>query len=171
MEKTIKIGNKSIRLCNDIVWALNYRDQFGQDIVPTLMPALAAGIDILSGIAKTGAIGGDIYADEILKKMDGDDLMNAIVHLGGLELTDLINITWALAKTADESIPEPRTWAKELGVFPIDEVAPAVIDLVAKGVVSSKNLKRLKDLKAKLRALQPKKSSSTTSSSAPQSED
>lgn len=170
MEKTIKIGDKKVTLCNDIVWALNYRDQFGQDIIPTLMPMIAAGIDLVSGFLKAGAVGDKIYADEVLKHMDGDDIMNAVIHLGGVELTDLINITWALAKTADEDIPEPREWAKELGAFPVDEVAPAVFDMIMKGTVSSKNLKRLEGLKKKLKAVQPKQSSSTTSSSEPLSE-
>lgn len=168
MEKTIKIGSKEVRLCNDIVWALNYRDQFGQDIIPTLMPMLAALVDMLSGLVRTGMVGKEVHAEEILKKMDGDDITNAVVHLGGVELTDLINITWALAKTADEDIPEPREWLKQFDSFPVDEVAPAVFDLMAKGVISTKNLKRLESLKDNLKNLQP---ISTTSSSQQPSED
>jgi len=168
MEKTIKIGSKKVRLCNDIVWALNYRDQFGQDIIPTLMPMLAALVDMLAGLVRTGMVGKEVHAEEILKKMDGDDITNAVVHLGGVELTDLINITWALAKTADEGIPEPREWLKQFDSFPVDEVAPAVFDLMAKGVISTKNLKRLESLKDSLKNLQP---ISTTSSSQQPSED
>jgi len=168
MEKTIKIGSKKVRLCNDIVWALNYRDQFGQDIIPTLMPMLAALVDMLSGLVRTGMVGKEVHVEEILKKMDGDDITNAVVHLGGVELTDLINITWALAKTADEGIPEPREWLKQFDSFPVDEVAPAVFDLMAKGVISTKNLKRLESLKDSLKNLQP---ISTTSSSQQPSED
>ncbi|MBQ6501186.1 MAG: hypothetical protein IJI87_07430 [Mogibacterium sp.] len=169
MEKTIKIGNNSVRLSNDIVWALNYRNQFGQDIIPTLMPALAAGIDIVSGLVNAGAGEGDkVDVAKILKNIDGDYLTNAIIHMGGLELNDLINITWSLAKTADEAIPDPAEWVKTLGDgFKVDEVAPVVFELLVKGVVSSKNLKRLEVLKKKLQPL----SSSMTSYLQQQKED
>ena len=50
MEKTIKIGKQSVRLNNNISWAIAYRDQFGRDIIPALMPLLASALDIISGI-------------------------------------------------------------------------------------------------------------------------
>ena len=167
MEKIVKVGKKSVRLDNNITWALIYKNQFGKDIVPTLMPAIAAAFDVISGLFNTGEdMNGKIDIYDVLKKVDGTYFLDAVIHLGGLELEDMIDLTWALAKTADDDIPEPFTWAKELGDFPLDEIAPAVFSLIAKGVVSSKNLKRLKDLKTKL---QP--SSSTTSFSPQQSED
>ena len=168
MEKTIKCGDKEVRLSNDIIWAINYRDQFGQDIIPSLMPALAAGIDIISGLVNAGAgEDGEVDVTEVLRNLDGEYLTNAVIHMGGLELNDLINITWALAKTADDSIPEPKTWTKQLGDgFKVDEVAPVVFNMIVKGVVSSKNLKRLEGLKKKLQPL----SNSMTSYLQPQKE-
>lgn len=172
MEKTIQLGDKSVRLSNDILWALNYRDQFGKDIIPTLMPAMAAAVDLLSGMLNIdGVADGDIDVNKVLKEIDGNTVIDAMAHLSGLELVDLIEITWALAKTADDDIPEPRTWAKEIGdSFYVDEIAPVVFELIAKGVVSSKNLKRLEALKRKMRRLQPK-SNSTTSYSQQTKED
>lgn len=161
MEKTIKIGNNDVRLNNNIGWAIAYRDQFGRDIIPALMPMLAGALDIVSGlIAETGKKD-DIDMRDILKLTDGDVLMDAVFHLGGLELVDFVNITWALAKCADDDIPEPKEWVKQFDVFPVDVIAPVVLDIIAKGVISSKNLKRLKSLKE---AIQPKKSASTISS-------
>ena len=47
MEKTIKINSKtSLKVSNNIGWMLAYRDQFGRDIVPTLIPALTAALEI-----------------------------------------------------------------------------------------------------------------------------
>ena len=163
MEKTIKIGNKTVKLNNNIGWALAYRDQFGRDIIPALMPLLAGVLDLMAGIvAETGKTK-DVSLADIEEVLDGDRLMDAMIHLGGLELTDFVNITWALAKSADENIPEPREWVKEFETFPLDVIGPAVFGLVAKGLVSSKNLKRLEELK---RSLQPmtQKSISTPSS-------
>ena len=53
MEKTINIGNKSVRLSNNVSWTMEYRDQFGQDIIPTLMPALNKSARIACEMACT----------------------------------------------------------------------------------------------------------------------
>lgn len=152
MEKTVQIGNKEVHLSNNIGWAIDYRDQFGQDIIPTLLPMVAAALDLIKGLLEEVEDTNNLEWRDILRLIDGDTLFDALIHLGGLEFKDFINITWAMAKCADDSIPEPRTWVKEFEVFPIDELAPTVFDLIFKGVVSSKNLTRLKDVK---KSLQP----------------
>lgn len=167
MVKTIKIGNQSVALDNNIVWALNYRNQFGKDIIPTLMPAMAALLDVISGVVKSGeTVDGSIDMNKVLKTVDGDYFMDAMVHLSGLELNDFIELTWSLAKTADESVPEPEKWLRQFDSFPLDVIGPEVFTLIAKGVISSKNLKRLESLKKSLRP-----STSTTSSSQQPKED
>ena len=150
MEKTIKIGKKSVRLNNNISWAIVYRDQFGRDIIPALMPLLASALDIISGLINETGKTEDIELADLAKLADGDALLNAVIHLGGFEFTDLICITWALAKCADENIPAPREWIAQFDSFPIDVIAPEVFTLIFKGVVSSKNLKRLEDLKKRI---------------------
>lgn len=164
MEKTIKIGDKDVRLNNNIGWALAYKDQFGRDIIPTLMPLLAGAVDIFSGLVNETGKTDSINIADLAKIADGDSLINAAIHLGGLEFVDFINITWALAKSADDNIPEPNIWIKQFDSFPVDIVGPAVFDLIFKGVVSSKNLKRLEDLKRKI---QPIKESTSKISSLP----
>ncbi len=164
MEKTIKIGKKSVRLNNNVSWAIVYRDQFGRDIIPTIMPLFASALDIISGIINETGKTDDIELADLAKLADGDSLINAAIHLGGFEFTDLICITWALAKCADEDIPEPREWISQFDNFPVDVVAPEVFSLIFKGVVSSKNLKRLEDLKKRI---QP--TSISTQSSSPDS--
>ena len=170
MEKTIKIGNKSVRLSNNIGWAMEYRDQFGRDIVPSLTPAIAGLLDIMSGIVnETGKVN-DIGVADIIGGLGGDSITDAMIHLSGLEFVDFINITWALAKTADESIPDPREWVREFEYFPVDVIAPEVFELVVKGLTSSKNWQRLKSLKKQLKTIQPE-STLTPSSSQESNED
>ena len=166
MEKTIKIGKKSVKLNNNVSWAIVYRDQFGRDIIPTIMPLFASALDIISGIINETGKTDDIELTDLAKLADGDSLLNAAIHLGGFEFTDLICITWALAKCADEDIPEPREWIEQFETFPVDVVAPEVFSLIFKGVVSSKNLKRLEDLKKRI---QP--TSISTQSSSPDSKE
>lgn len=167
MERTIKIGNKDVRLNNNIGWAMAYRDQFGHDIIPTLMPMMAGALDLLTGIIKETGKTDQVNLGDILKVMDGDSIMDAVFHLGSLELVDFINVTWALAKCADEEIPEPKEWVKQFETFPVDTIAPVVVNMILKGVMSSKNLKRLKSIKE---SLQPMKLQSMTSSSPESSE-
>lgn len=147
MIKTITIGDKEVRLDNNVGWAMVYREQFGTDIIPALMPLFASAMDIISELIKSTGKTKEIDVYEILKQMDGDALVNAAIHLSGFEFVDFINIVWALAKNADETIPEPKRWIRQFDEFPLDEIAPAVIKLIAAGVVSSKNMKRLSDLK------------------------
>lgn len=164
MEKIIKIGKKSVRLNNNVSWAIAYRDQFGRDIIPTIMPLFASALDIISGIINETGKTDDISLEDLAKLADGDSLLNAAIHLGGFEFTDLICITWALAKCADDEIQEPREWVSQFDVFPIDVVAPEVFRMIFKGVISSKNLKRLEDL---TKRIQP--SLTSTQSSSPDS--
>ena len=155
MIKTIKIDNKEVRLSNNVSWALIYKNQFGSDIIQALMPMIAGALDILSGLVNAT---GEINFKDLAKIADGDEFVNAMIHIGNLEFTDFLNITWSLAKAADDDIPEPMEWVKQFDSFPVDTIAPAVVSLLIKGLVSSKNLKKLNDLKKKVQL-----SNSTTS--------
>ena len=151
MEKTIKFGDTEIRLNNRVGWVLTYRDQFGTDILPTIMPLFAGLLDIVSGVIAQND-GDDISLENVLRLIDTDSVMDALVHLSGFELAEFLNITWAMAKEADEDIPEPEKWLRGFDEFPLDIVVPEVFKLAFNGMVSSKNRDRLKSL------TQPKKS-------------
>lgn len=152
MEKTIKLGDKEIRLNNRVGWVLTYRDQFGTDILPTIMPLFAGLLDIVSGvIAQTD--GDDISLENVLRLIDTDSVMDALVHLSGFELAELLDITWAMAKEADEDLPDPETWLRSFEEFPLDIIVPEVFKMAFNGMVSSKNRARLESL------TQPKKKS------------
>ena len=168
MEKVIKIGKQEVRLNNNVAWTMEYRDQFGKDIVPTLMPVLASMIEGVSTvIAETGKT--EITMTDLAEALQGRTL-DVLLPMFQVEFVDtIINVTWAMAKVADEDIEPPKKWVRQFETFPIDVIAPAVYELVLKGFVSSKNLKRLKSVGASLKNLQP--SHSTTSSSLGSNED
>lgn len=159
MEKKIKIDSKnSLKLNNNVGWLFIYKDQFGRDIVPTLVPVLNAGIDLVFGIYKE--TGGKFTKDSIMQ-IDTDALTDALIQATAIEATDLINITWALAKNADEDIPEPREWVRQFDTFPVDVIAPEVFKMLFKGMVSTKNSRRLQNL---FESLQPSLTSTNSSS-------
>ena len=168
MEKIIKIGKQEVRLNNNVAWTMEYRDQFGKDIVPALMPILASLMEGVSTIiSESGS--NEVAMADIADAIQGR-AMEVLLPMFQVEFVDVvINVTWAMAKAADETIVPPKQWVKQFETFPLDVVAPAVYDLVLKGFVSSKNLKRLKGIGASLKNLQP--SHSTTSSSPDSNED
>ena len=77
MIRTIEIGNKEVRLSNNISWAMIYKDQFGHDIVSSLTPMLAAGLDLISGFLSDVDTSKPIDAVDLLKRIDGDVLIDA----------------------------------------------------------------------------------------------
>lgn len=168
MEKVIKIGKQEVKLSNNVAWTMEYRDQFGKDIVPALMPVIASimeGASALIGEADNG----EINVSDIASAIEGR-AMDVLLPLFQVEFVDtIINVTWAMAKAANEDLDPPKKWVRQFDEFPLDVVIPAVYDMVLKGFVSSKNLKRLKTIKKSLKNLQP--SHSMTSSSQDSSED
>ena len=169
MEKIIKIGKQEVRLNNNVAWTMEYRDQFGKDILPAVMPLLASMIEGVSTIMADAGKEGELTTTNIAEALEGRT-MEVLLPMFQAEFVDLIvNVTWAMAKVADENIEPPKRWVRQFEEFPLDVVGPAVYDLVLKGFVSSKNLRRLKKIGGDLKKLQP--SHSTTSSSPDSNED
>jgi hypothetical protein len=168
MEKVIKIGKQEVRLNNNVAWTMEYKDQFGKDIVPALMPVIASMVEGVSTIiTETGKT--EIVISDIADALQGRT-MEILLPMFQVEFVDtIVNVTWAMAKAADETIAPPKQWVRQFEEFPLDIVGPAIYDMVLKGFVSSKNLKRLKKLGADLKTLQP--SHSTPSSSPVSNED
>ena len=167
MEKIIKIGKQEVRLNNNVAWTMEYRDQFGKDIVPALMPILASLMEGVSTIiSESGS--NEVTMADIADAVQGRS-MDVLLPMFQVEFVDvIINVTWAMAKAADETILPPKQWVKQFDEFPLDVVGPAIYDLVLKGFVSSKNLKRLKKIGKDLTNLQPKKNPSRSTKSSSQ---
>ena len=165
MEKVINIGNKEVRLNNNVAWTMEYRDQFGKDILPTIMPLIASTLEGVSTIIADS--GNEVTVTSVAESLQGRAI-DVLLPMFQAEFVDLvINVTWAMAKAADETIDPPKKWVRQFEEFPLDVIAPAVGDMVLKGFVSSKNLERLKRIGGDLRSLQP--NSHLTKSSLPES--
>lgn len=169
METIIKLGDKEVKISNNVAWAMEYYDQYHVDIVPALIPlfmSFSEGVTkIIAETGKTESIG----LVDIAEALEGQSL-EVLLPLGQLELNKLvIGVFWAMAKAADENIDPPRKWIRQFEVFPLDVIVPTIVNMAMTGFVSSKNLERLKNLSASIRNLQP--SISTQSSSPDSSED
>lgn len=138
MIKEINISeNQKIKLNASLGWVLRYRAQFGHDILPDLLPMLESGLVLVGGaMDESGEL-------EWRKLLDFGTVSSAMISFAGAEFTTALNIIWAMAKNADESIPAPFDWANQFENFPLDQIIPEVLDALISTVVSEKNRKRL----------------------------
>lgn len=147
MIKTIKLNDeKELTLSNNLAWATIYRDQFGHDIVPDVMPILSAVLRLINEVKD--------YKDvnEIIKTVNFDTLQDTLIELCAFQFTDFINLVWAFAKANDENTEAPEKWVRQFDEFPLDIIVPAVFELLTKGMISSKNLKSLRRKKTPKKA-------------------
>ena len=125
MRKTIKLENKkSIKINTSWNWAYIYQEYFGHDIIPDLVPAIDAFLKTFT---------------QIVNGEEADDL-----DIYGLEITTMTNIVWALAKNADENIPDVNEWLDEYDKFPLDIIVPEVVEALADSMISSKKAELLR---------------------------
>lgn len=157
MTETIKFENgQELTLSNRVAWLMEYRDQFGRDILPSLMPLMLSISDVLAGLVEEGVDLENIKMNDVEKLFGSYNMTEAIVKLSALEVTDYLNVVWALNKAADETIPEPKAWVRQFEEFPFDEVTPVVIRLVVQGVMTSKNSERLTKAIGELKSAEKK---------------
>lgn len=154
MEKVIQIGDKEVKLSNNVAWTMEYRDQFQKDVMESLMPLMTSLIETVTTIInESGTTQFDV--ETISEALQGRafDITLPLTQMG---FTDsVVNVVWAMAKAADETIDPPKKWVRQFDAFPLDIIVPEVGELILKGFASSKNLERLRTLGAKLKETQP----------------
>ena len=147
MIKKIKLSkSRSVEVNTSMGWLLEYRSQFGRDILPDLLPAGEAIVELLIKTLQGVDKGQSIDLGDIIDAVSDDVIQDTFATLATLELLTVLQIVWAMAKNADPSIEEPETWMKGIDEFPVDKVVPELFRLIGGSLVSPKNLKRLKDL-------------------------
>lgn len=53
------------------------------------------------------------------------------IDISCIDLEMFYNIIWLLAKTADDTIPQPIEWLENFDTFPIIEIIPQIQDMLA----------------------------------------
>ena len=160
MEKTIHIGEKEVLISNNVAWVMEYRDQFGKDVLETMMPIITTLIETLTSIVNETGKTENIGLEDISKALEGRafDITLPLTQLGLMD--SVVNVVWAMAKAADPKIAPPREWVRQFDSFPLDEIIPEVGGMILKGFASAKNLERLTSIKTKVtKKRQPKKKS------------
>ena len=101
MEKVIKIGKQEVKLNNNVAWTMEYRDQFGKDILPVIMPFMASMIE---GVSTIAADAGELTLANIAEALEGRS-MDVLLPMFQAEFVDLVvNVTWAMAKAGKQRL-------------------------------------------------------------------
>lgn len=141
----IKISkDNEINLDSSMGWLLKYREQFGRDILPDLLPLISATVDFFIKTFSKDIDKKNVKYDELLKNIDTDELDDLMIKFSMLEFTTIINIVWALNANFNSrnniEIQNPTEWAENLENFPLDEIIPQVVKLLLKSTISSKKM-------------------------------
>ena len=148
MIKTINIGEgQSFEINSSNGWLYIYQEQFGHDVLPVLLPAAEALIQIAANLMEKAETE-DVA--EILKNADSETISDAFITLSGMQLTTLTNIVWAMAKNADYNIEAPREWYNSYENMPWDIVMPQAIKAALQASVSKKKYDTMRQKLGKL---------------------
>ena len=163
MIRDVKIGDKTVTLSNNVAWTMEYKDQFHKDPLEAFMPIVTTLTETLATIINESGASGQVTVTDIASAIEGRafDLTLPLMQLGFVDT--VVNVTWAMAKAANEGIAPPKTWVRQFDDFHVDEILPVVADMVLKGFTSSKNLERLRSLVGSLKANQPLQSTQSSS--------
>lgn len=126
MEKTITIDGKQVRLKTTAATPKRFKIQFGRDYFAELLK-FAKILEPLEKDAKKAESDGGINLKNI-----------SFESLSLLDFDTLYDIVWVLAKSADNSIPDPLSWLDQFDSFPISEILPEIQDLLAHSIKTEK---------------------------------
>lgn len=148
MRKKIYLtDDQSIELDGSVGWLLVYRSQFGNDILPELLPAVEALMNAATAVISASADSGEINLKKAAEELDADRISDIFTSLIGLQVSTILRAAWAMAKNADRSIPLVEEWLNSFDVFPLDIILPEVVNLILESSVSTKNRQSLMSLK------------------------
>ena len=130
MEKIINIDGKDVKFSANASFPLIFKRQFGYDILTKLTPLIAEVLHSLDGL--------DLSEDLTLNTSLAGDILEGVYSL---ELVDLINLVWCMAKTANPEIDEPEKWLAQFDEFPLYDIGKELAGLIVPSLITKKKLK------------------------------
>lgn len=141
MIKTIEFEGQKVDLNTSAGWLFVYRNRFGHDIFPDLMPIIESIVGAIATMIENGEA--EVTPDGIKNLMNDDTITDAFIKLAGMEITTVYQVLWAMAYNADKSIGGPEDFFNGFEKFPLDVVIPELFTAIVESSVSSKNGERL----------------------------
>ena len=113
MEKTVKIGDKDVRMRASALIPRMYRFKFGRDLISDMRQLQKSFLAVQKS------------------KLSKEEQQDA--EFSVLDLTIFENVAWLMCRDADNSIPDsPEDWLDSIdGVFSIYSVLPSILELWA----------------------------------------
>lgn len=141
MQKTINIDGKDVRFSFNLASFYVFKNQFGYDGMTRLLPVIGEMINALDPKVfekKDNKASKDEKEDETKYLLNS--LGNIFEEQTYFEMTELANLIWAFAKTADKSIQEPELWYEEFSEFPIYDIGKELLPCVYESLISKKKM-------------------------------
>lgn len=137
MIKTIEFGDKEVNFSTSFNWMVIFKSQFGEDAAKVIMPLIR----------------------EMQKPEYNENDYGFLVY-EVLGFTGIAEIAWALAKNADDSVPDPEAWMNELGDdYSAADIASELIpEVIASSFSSKKSMAPKNQKKQTKKAPETKKS-------------
>lgn len=129
MQKTIMIDGREVPFKSNAALGYVFKAQCGYDILTVVMPILS---EVLAN------------ADELFEKgeeaLKPSNLAQLLEGVYSLELSNVQDLIWTMAKLGNDGIPEPFKWYSEFEEFPIFDVAAELLPMLISSLVSKKKL-------------------------------
>lgn len=133
MIKTINIDGKEVKFSTNAYFANIFKNQFGYDILTVIMPLVS---ETLKGL------------DELYIRQETEAIMPSTIgelleNVYSLEMVDINNFIWSLAKMADPSIDEPIKWYSQFNEFPVIDILKELLEIIVPSLISKKKLEEI----------------------------
>ncbi len=128
MIKTVEIDGKNVKFDTSLSWMFVYKMQFGTDPIDIIMTAIKAAVSLFESVGKT------LTSTAI-------DMITDV--LSELNVTEGLQLIWALAKNGDKEVEEPSTWFHQFERFPMDEILGSIVPSLVESCISTKKFKAL----------------------------
>lgn len=134
MKKTLTIDNQEVGFDFNMSTFIVFKSQTGVDMLPILTQLTS---ELLKGTEDLFEEGKDITTYDV-----GTILENVY----SVEMVDLLNFVWSMAKTNDPDIAEPTKWFSQFEQFELIDVLQELLEIVLPSMLSTKKLESLKKM-------------------------
>lgn len=133
MIKTINIDGKEVKFSTNAYFANIFKNQFGYDILTVIMPLVS---EALKGLD-------DLYTKANQEAIVPSTIGEVLENIYSLEMVDINNFIWSLAKMADPSIDEPIKWYSQFNEFPVIDILKELLEIIVPSLISKKKLEEI----------------------------
>ncbi|WP_019108101.1 hypothetical protein [Peptoniphilus senegalensis] len=130
MIKTINIDGKEVKFSTNAYFANIFKNQFGYDILTVIMPLVS---EALKGLD-------DLYTRANQEAIVPSTIGEVLENIYSLEMVDVNNFIWSLAKMADPGIDEPIKWYSQFNEFPVIDILKELWEIILPSLISKKKL-------------------------------